>query len=274
MMFDIRQRDKPILKWAGGKSSLLPQLAPLFPERFNRYVEPFLGGAAVFLSLRAGVPARLNEINPELFNLYSVLRDQTESLMSSLRRHSELYCEEYYYQVRSTVPRDPVECAARTLFLNKTGYNGLYRQNQKGEFNVPFGHRKVCPSLFNEENMRSVARRLAQAEISNCDFEDVLLQAGEGDFIYCDPPYEPLSATSSFNSYNGNGFSRAEQERLARCCSAASRRGAVVAVSNSTAPFILELYSGWQLHTIKARRAINSMAQRRGAIEEVLAVVR
>lgn len=274
MLFELAARARPVLKWAGGKSGLLERIVPHFPTHFNRFVEPFLGGGAVFLSLRREVPAILNDCNGELVNLYVIIRDLPHELMDALDLLQKSYCEEFYYSTRTTLPADPVRQAARTVFLNKTGFNGLYRQNSRGEFNVPFGKRPVCPALYERENLLAVSARLAQATIQNRDFETVLAQAGAGDFVYCDPPYEPLSRTSSFNSYNGGGFSQDAQRRLHDACAAAVRRGATVAVSNSSAEFIRELYAEWDIQTIMARRAINSKGSARGEVEEVLVLMR
>lgn len=273
MHFDTTARAKPVLKWAGGKSGLLEQLVPHFPTRFDRYLEPFLGGAAVFLSLKPFVPALLNELNEEIFNLYSVIRTRPAELVARLEEFRSRYSRDFYYELRSVQPECRVTRAARTVFLNKTGFNGLYRQNKKGEFNVPFGHYKSCPSVFSSENIMLVSQRLANATLMNADFSVLLSQAGKGDFVYCDPPYEPLTPTSSFNSYTGAGFTRADQVRLKNECSAAVERGAVVAVSNSSAAFIRELYSSSTLQSIRARRAINSNPARRGAIEELLILI-
>jgi DNA adenine methylase len=270
MHFDTTARAKPVLKWAGGKGGLLEQLVPYFPVQFGRYLEPFLGGAAVFLSLKPTVPAVLNELNEEIFNLYSAIRSQPLELISRLEEYRSRYSKDFYYELRAKQPLCPVTRAARTLFLNKTGFNGLYRQNKKGEFNVPFGHYKSCPAVYSSDNILLVSERLANATLMNSDFSILLSQAGEGDFVYCDPPYEPLTPTSSFNSYTGAGFSRADQVRLKNECSAAVERGAVVAVSNSSAQFIRELYSESTLQTVRARRAINSNPTKRGAIEELL----
>lgn len=270
MYFDTTSRAKPVLKWAGGKASLLEQLVPLFPQNFNRYLEPFLGGGAVFLSLNPAVPAVLNELNQELFNLYCVIRDKPQELILEIESLRMRYSKEFYYQLRSESPGDALSRAARTLFLNKTGFNGLYRQNRRGEFNVPFGHNKKCPAIYSSENLILVSERLQKATLLNADFSVLLSQARAGDFVYCDPPYEPMSATSSFNSYTGGGFSRAEQIRLKEECAAAVERGAIVAISNSSAPFIRELYSEFQVEAIRARRAINSNPHKRGAIEELL----
>jgi DNA adenine methylase len=274
MLFDIGNRVRPVLKWAGGKSALLEQLIPHFPVSFDRYIEPFLGGGAVFFSLRGNVPSLLNELNPELFNLYSVIRDSPEELMRQLDSHARQYSKDFYYALRAETPQTAVARAARTLFLNKTGFNGLYRQNARGQFNVPYGHRKKCPALYNSENFKAVSHRLAQVELCNFDFSDVLAQAGVGDFIYCDPPYEPLSPTSSFNSYTRFGFDRGEQKRLYESLTQAVARGATVALSNSAAPFVVELYSHWDIRRVKARRAINSVAGRRGEIDELLVLMK
>ncbi|MEY3901404.1 MAG: hypothetical protein RL189_710 [Pseudomonadota bacterium] len=270
MYFDTTARARPVLKWAGGKAGLLEQMVPHFPQSFTRYLEPFLGGAAVFLSLSPEVPALLNEINEELFNLYCVIRDQPDALTDELERMRASYSQDYYYSLRASQPAQSLQRAARTLFLNKTGFNGLYRQNRRGEFNVPFGHNKKCPAIYTVENIHTVSGRLRNAQLMNGDFSQLLALAGEGDFVYCDPPYEPLSATSSFNAYTGGGFSREEQTRLKNACSAAAARGAVVAVSNSSAPFIQQLYSDATIKTISARRAINSNPAKRGTVDELL----
>lgn len=272
-MFNLETKGRPILKWAGGKTGLLPQLIDNFPGAFSRYMEPFLGGGAVFFSLKNGVPAVLNDFNKELFNLYSVVRDSPTELMQALDVLTQEYSEEFYYKLREKSPTDPINMAARTVFLNKTGFNGLYRQNSKGGFNVPFGKRTKCPALYENKNLLAVSEKLQKAEIRNQDFELVINEAGAGDFVYCDPPYEPLSATSSFNAYNGGGFSHADQLRLRNVCAAAARRGAVVAVSNSSAPFIKSIYEDWDVRTLFAKRHINSKASSRGAIKEVLVLL-
>lgn len=273
MQFDIEQRARPVIKWAGGKSALLEQIFPLLPTKFEGYFEPFLGGAATFLCLSQNTHATLGELNPELFNLYLVVRDRCADLMKLLDEFQFKYSEKFYYELREQDSGDAVYLAGRTVFLNKTCFNGLYRQNSQGKFNVPFGHRARCPALYARENLLEVGERLARATLLNQDFELVIARAGSGDLVYCDPPYEPLSKSSSFNSYTKSGFSQAEQARLKHACEAAVGRGATVAISNSSAPFILDLYSGWPTHRIKARRAINSNAGRRGVVDEVLVVM-
>lgn len=268
-MFDLSARDKPVLKWAGGKASLLPQLIRCFPTEFNRYVEPFLGGGALFFALKSGCRAILGDSNEELFSLYSVVRDDPGALMARLDFLAARYCEAFYYQLRAAKPTQAVDRAARTIFLNKTGFNGLYRQNSRGLFNVPFGKRRFCPQLYDRSNLIRVSTRLKKANLLHADFEAVIRRARKGDFIYCDPPYEPLSLTSSFNSYLASGFSTRNQIRLRDACVQAAERGAIVAVSNSTALLITHLYGDWPMHSILARRAINSSGSGRGRIAEL-----
>ncbi len=268
--FKLNQRARPILKWAGGKSQLLPQLIPHFPKKFDRYVEPFLGAGAVFFSLAIDCPAVINDANPELYELYVVLRDKPEELIRKLGIYSKQYSEDFYYELRASRPRSSVGRAARCIFLNKTGFNGLYRVNSKGDFNVPFGKRDRCPALYDLENVLEVSKRLKNCKITNLDFSKVLRSAKKGDFIYCDPPYAPLSMTASFNSYTPMGFSQAEQVRLKIDCDAAIKKGAIVAISNSASPTILDLYQNWNIQLIKARRSINSKSHLRGPIHELL----
>ncbi|MDH4225733.1 MAG: DNA adenine methylase [Deltaproteobacteria bacterium] len=269
-MFDIQNRAKPVLKWAGGKSGQLSQMISLFPTDFKRFVEPFLGGGAVFLALDGCDTSVLNDYDSELVNLYTVIRDDPEGLMGSLDSMTPHYSEVFYYRVRANVPLDPVGQAARTVFLNKTGFNGLYRKNSRGEFNSPFGKRPQCPALYNRKNLLGVSHRLQSSVLLNADFEEILNNTVQGDFVYCDPPYEPLSPTSSFNGYTGNGFSRADQTRLMEACGRAVNRGAWVAVSNSSSPFIARLYQKWETRQIFSRRMINCKGDSRGEVNEIL----
>jgi len=264
-------RAKPILKWAGGKTSLIPQLVKHFPTKFDRYIEPFLGGGAVFLGLPQQTLSLVNDVNSEITNFYEVVRDQPEKLMKALDEMGCQYSEKFYYHVRLLKPRSALQKAARTLFLNKTCYNGLYRLNSKGQFNVPFGKRERLPRLYDSQNLLGVSRKLKKAVIWNSDFEKVIEEAGKGDFVYCDPPYEPLSSTSSFNAYTGKGFTKEDQVRLFEVCCRAATRGAKIAVSNSASPFVKKLFHDWELVSISCRRSINSKGDRRGLIQEVLA---
>jgi DNA adenine methylase len=273
---NLERRVKPIIKWAGGKSQLITQLEPFFPRTCKRYFEPFFGGGAVFFSgafdLYLPATAYLNDLNTELIELYEVVRDSPRELMTQLDFMACKYSEEYYYELRAERLKTKVGRAARTVFLNKTGFNGLYRQNAEGGFNVPFGKRAHCPQLYDKENIEEASTVLQDVILSASDFEEVLEQAGARDFVYCDPPYEPLSRTSSFNAYQGGGFSQADQVRLKEACIRAHARGAHIVVSNSSADFIKELYSNCDVREVFARRAINSKGSSRGAIKE-LAVV-
>jgi DNA adenine methylase len=263
---------RPILKWAGGKSGLLSQMWPHFPVDFERYVEPFIGGAAVFLSLPEPKPSLLNDSNGELIHLYRTVRDQPRELAAALAEFTLLYSEEFFYALRDEKPEEALRRAARTIFLNKTGFNGLYRMNSREQFNVPFGKRPKCPALCNLENFLRVAEKLKTATLSHADFEVVLDQAGPGDFVYCDPPYAPVSKTASFTSYTHRGFSLDEQARLKQAADRARARGARVVVSNSWTEEMLKLYSDWKIVEIQARRAINSDGGGRGKVSELLAV--
>ncbi len=271
-MFNIENRVRPILKWAGGKSGLLPQLLEHFPPTFNRLVEPFVGGGAVFFALQSGVPALINDGNRELIELYNVVRDTPDDLMKALDQLADQYSERFYYKLRSQKPNTPVLRAARMVFLNKTGFNGLYRQNSQGIFNVPFGKRVACPGLYERENLLHASLHLRNACIKSLDFEEIVDTTGEGDFVYCDPPYEPLSSTASFTAYKASGFSQDDQQRLRDAVVRATERGAYVVISNSTADFILTLYNGWHVRRIFARRSINSKGVGRGEIAEVLVI--
>lgn len=262
-------RARPILKWAGGKSGLIKQLLPLFPNQFTRYFEPFFGGGAVFFALNSKGASFLNDANPELIELYEVVREAPRLLARALDSLSEQYSEDFYYSLREKKPELKVDRAARTVFLNKTGFNGLYRQNSKGDFNVPFGKRVRCPVLYELDNLHRVAAVLRNAVLSTQDFEAVIDQAVAGDFVYCDPPYEPLSRTSSFNAYQRGGFSQEDQRRLKAACLRARSRGVSIVLSNSSADFIKELYSDCDIRSISARRAINSKGSSRGEIQEV-----
>ncbi len=270
MLFNTHKRAKPVLKWAGGKSGPLPHLLKHFPTRAKLYYEPFFGGGAVFFALNHSVDSHINDANPELVNLYQVIKKSPQQLIKWLDLFSKNYCEEFYYEMRSHHPTDKVEKAARTVFLNKTGFNGLYRLNSSGKFNVPYGKREKCPKLYVKENLLEVSKRLKKARLTNWDFEKVIDLAGKDSVIYCDPPYEPLNRTSAFNQYMAKGFSQAEQTRLKVACERAANRGAKIILSNSAASFIKNLYADWQIKLIPARRAINSKGSSRGYISETL----
>lgn len=259
---------RPPIKWAGGKGRLIPQYEPLFPTRFNTYHEPFLGGGAVFFHLR---PERaiLIDNNPELINFYLVVRDRLEELLSDARKHRNE--AEYYYRVRAMDPEamDSVARASRFLFLNKTAYNGLWRVNRQGRHNVPFG-RYRNPKIVDEENLRLVSEALKKARILLADFSEVLCFAKAGDFVYFDPPYHPLSETANFTDYTAESFGPEDQKRLAAVFGELDSRGCLVMLSNSDTPFIHELYKGYDVRVVYAKRSINCLAEGRGPISELV----
>ncbi len=265
----------PVVKWVGGKRQLLSVIEPLLPKRLSLYCEPFLGGGAV---LFARQPARavVNDLNRDLINLYEVIRDQVDALAEDLGKHENT--PDYFYQIRD-LDRDPeryqalspVEKASRFLYLNKTCYNGLFRVNASGAFNAPFGSYKN-PNIVNEPVLRAVSAYFNAARITffSRDFQQVLEELPRGAFVYLDPPYDPVSQTASFTGYSKGGFGREEQLRLKECCDSLNRRGIRFLLSNSATPFIRELYSSYEITLVDARRAINSVGDRRGAIQEVL----
>ncbi|MCU0524049.1 MAG: DNA adenine methylase [Elainella sp. Prado103] len=260
---------RPFLKWAGGKGQLLSQYEPFFPARFSTYYEPFLGGGAIFFRLLPAA-AMLTDINPELVNVYCCVRDRTETLIKLLDRHQRFHSPDYYYQVRATPGETAVERAARLIYLNKTCFNGLYRENSKGQFNVPIGRYK-SPRICHPELLRSVAAALKQTHIATQPFDQVLEFAhSPQDFVYFDPPYHPISLTSRFTEYHRYAFQEAEQIRLRDTFVQLAQRGVKVMLSNSDCGFIRGLYQDFPIQTITASRSINANAQKRGKITEVL----
>jgi DNA adenine methylase len=260
---------RPFLKWAGGKGKLIPQYIPYLPKKFKTYYEPFLGGAAVFFYLNPS-SAALTDINAELVNAYRCVQDNVEELILNLEAHQLRHCRDYYYQVRQSPGVTNIEKAARLIYLNKTCFNGLYRENSKGEFNVPIGKYKN-PKICNPALLRSVSAALQNAQIKVRPFEDILEHASScDDFVYFDPPYHPLSPTSNFTAYSRYSFTQDDQIRLKYVFAELAERGVKVMLSNSDCPFIRELYSDFNINSIIAPRLINSDARKRGKISEVL----
>lgn len=274
----ISQKPKPFVKWVGGKRQLLKQFRDLGlypPELFdpttNTYYEPFVGGGAVFFDL---LPERaeLSDLNRELVITYNVIKNNIDELIFSLKQH--IYDKEYYLEVRAKNVNElsDIEVASRFIFLNRTGFNGLYRVNKKGQFNVPFG-RYSNPVICDEENLRRVSKELQNVIIKHQDYTSVLKNAQKGDFIYFDPPYYPLNRTSSFTAYTSESFLEKEQTELRDTFVELHKRGCYVMLSNSDTPFINDLYSeidGATIHKITAGRAINSKGSGRGKITELL----
>lgn len=274
----VEDKPRPFVKWVGGKRQLLKQFRELNlypPECFNpesnTYFEPFVGGGAVFFDL---LPkhAELSDTNRELVITYNVIKDNVDGLIESLKKH--IYNKEYYLRVRAQDINElsDIEIASRFIFLNRTGFNGMYRVNKSGQFNVPFGRYKN-PLICDENNLRKASEALQGITITYRDYKDVLKLAKIGDFIYFDPPYYPLNPTSSFTAYTAKGFFEKEQIELRDTFVKLHERGCFVMLSNSDTPFINELYSGLEgvsVNKIIAGRAINSKGSKRGKINEVL----
>jgi DNA adenine methylase len=272
---------KPVLKWAGGKRQLLEPILSFiersFPERIEKYYEPFAGGAAVFFALVARSKferARLSDMNADLIRVYSALRDDAASVISELEKLAALeLSKETYYLVREKVrarrPGKDAARAARLIYLNRTGYNGLYRVNSSGEFNVPYGSYKN-PRILDRPRLLAAAEALQGVELAVEDFESSCKKAKRGDFVYFDPPYVPVSKTASFAAYHSVAFTSAEHTRLAETFARLSKRGVKALLSNSDTPVTRELYREFDTHTVHATRAINSNAARRGTVPELL----
>ncbi len=260
---------RPFVKWAGGKRQLLPELKRWVPKRYGRYFEPFLGGGALFFALRPP-KATLTDVNERLIRTYKGIRDDVEEVIRLLQGYP--YDETFFYEMRAKDidARPDPEMAAWFVYLNKTGFNGLYRVNSRNVFNVPFG-RYVNPAICNPSLLRSCSAALKAADIRLSDFESVAKDAERDDFVYFDPPYMPLSVTSSFTSYTSTGFGEKEQTRLRDLALDLKRRGVHVLLSNSSSPFIRDLYrEGFEVSDVSATRMVNSKASARGAITELL----
>jgi len=263
---------RPFLKWAGGKSSLLPHIRERVPANFETYFEPFLGAGAVFFGL-APPRAVLSDINIEVINAFRVVRSNVEELLESLSKHR--HTKKYFYSLRELDRKSDywihsdVEKASRLIYLNKTCFNGLYRVNSRGEFNVPFGD-YTNPKLVDPENLRACSELLRGAELETCSYDALEERIEKNDFVYLDPPYAPLSPTANFAGYTKDGFSPQDQVVLAEFCQRLDSRGIKFLLSNSHTEFILDLYSGFRIETVEAPRAINSRSDKRGKVLEVL----
>ena len=264
---------RPFVKWVGGKRQLLSILQAAKPSTFNHYYEPFVGGGA-FLFSNLPDSATISDANSELINCYQIIRDDVESLIRSLQLHRNT--TEHFYEVRAKIISSltPTQRASRFIFLNKTCFNGLYRENSSGQFNSPFG-RYEKPNIIDKENLRSVSKYLKTQNINIChsDYSHVLNKSKAGDFIYFDPPYVPLSKTASFASYLKGGFGPSEQEKLADIFKKLANKGVFAMLSNSNTETIHALYRDFEIKTVHASRAINCKGERRGkAANEVLIV--
>lgn len=271
---------RPLLKWPGGKRWSVETISQLFPRPFQGYYEPLFGGGAVFFYLYSigCLPDRvvISDVNEELMTCYQAVRDDPKNVIDRLRWHERMYSREHYYDVRAwdrtpgftTLPA--VDRAARTIFLNRTCYNGLYRTNRNGQFNVPFGrYEKV--NICDPDHIRSVSRAMRRADIRCCDFADALATMQPGDVAYLDPPYDSLDG-KGFTDYTRQGFSRDDQIRLSQVALEMQRRGAFVVLSNADTPMIRDLYRTFICRTVSGRRSINCQGNRRSAVRELLAI--
>ena len=271
-----KKRLSPILKWVGGKRQLLKEIIPLIPDDFLTYHEPFIGGGAVLLELQ---PKRavINDYNSELINVYNVIKSNSKDLLTILKEHEVMNSEEYFYKIRSLDRNNnynlmsDVERAGRIIYLNKTCYNGLFRVNSSGQFNSPYGRYKK-PNIVNEEAVLLLSEYFNNNKINIIcgDYRKALSLCKAGDFVYLDPPYMPISSSSSFTGYTENGFDVSEQLTLKEECDKLNEKGVKFMLSNSDHELIKEIYVDYNIKIIKAKRVINSNAKKRGEINEVL----
>ena len=265
----------PVLKWVGGKRQLLPEIRKRIPKKYKVYYEPFLGGGAVLFDLQPK-KAIVNDLNSELINVYKTIKSFPTELVEELRKFSN--DEETFYNIRN-IDRDKtkyqelsnIQKAARIIYLNKTCFNGLYRVNNAGEFNSPFGRYKN-PNIVTDKTIYAVSKYFNTADITfkNGDFEESIKEIQKDSFVYLDPPYAPISKTSNFTGYNQGGFCDEEQIRIKNMCDKLNENGIKFLLSNSATPFIKELYKDYIIDIVSAKRIVNSKADKRGEIEEVL----
>lgn len=263
----------PFVKWVGGKTRLLGELLARAPKDYRRYFEPFVGGGALFFRLRPAA-AHLSDLNADLIGCYKAVRDDVDAVIRHLARHRTLHSETYFYQVRERWnaglwAEAPAARAAAFVYMNKTCFNGLWRVNRRGEFNVPAG-RYANPTIVDADGLRAASAALRKAELSSAPFERVLDEADAGDFVYFDPPYDPVSTTADFTSYTADAFGAPDQARLAQVFRALADRGCAVMLSNSDTACVRKLYAGFRIERVMCNRAINSKADGRGAVAEVI----
>ncbi len=271
----------PVVKWVGGKRQLIDEIKSRIPKTFKTYYEPFFGGGAVLFALQPK-KAVINDLNDSLIKTYKVIKDNSDELIASLSLHENT--SDYFYEIRNEdlYPetfnlKSDVEVASRLIYLNKTCFNGLFRVNSSGHFNTPFGNYKN-PNIVNEPVIRAVSKYFNDNEITilNGDFAIACQEAQKGDFVYFDPPYDPVSDTASFTGYNAGGFGREEQIRLRDLCVELDKRGVKFLLSNSATKFIIDLYKSKEFKSkitidiVKAKRSINSNGNKRGEVDEVL----
>ena len=268
----IKEETHPIVKWVGGKRQLMFELIKNMPKSYNRYFEPFIGGGALFFELQPE-QAYISDMNEELINLYSVVRDNVYELIDDLSKHE--VSKEYFLEIRNIdrtekyAELSDVERASRFIYLNRTCFNGMYRVNSQGQFNVPFGHYKN-PRIIDENNLLNCSELLKKTEIKYADFSEILTKVKKDDFVYFDPPYVPLNETSSFTSYTKDGFDIDMQFKLRDVCDELDNKGVKFMLSNSDTKLVNELYANYEIKKVFASRQINANADGRGKITEVL----
>lgn len=264
-----------LIKWAGGKKQLLEQFEKFFPKKIERYFEPFIGGGTVAFFLLKNHPEikriYISDVNEELIITYNAVKNNIEELISLLKEYKLKHNKEFYYKIRAEDVKKltPVQIAGRFIYLNRTCFNGLHRVNSKGQFNVPIGSYKN-PSICNEEDLREISELLQKDDIKVAQFYDAVKEAKSGDFIYFDPPYYPLTKGKSFTTYTKDNFLEKEQEKLAEVFRELDKKGCNVMLSNSDTDFIKNLYKGYNINFVQARRMINCDATKRGKINEVV----
>lgn len=269
---ELKQTTYPIVKWVGGKRQLMFELLKNMPKSYNRYFEPFIGGGALFFELQPE-QAYISDMNEELINLYSVVQDNVYELIKDLSKHE--VSKEYFLEIRNIdrteqyTELSDVERASRFIYLNRTCFNGMYRVNSQGQFNVPFGHYKN-PRIIDENNLLNCSELLKKTEIKCADFSEILTKVKKGDLVYFDPPYVPLNETSSFTSYTKDGFDINMQFKLRDVCDELDNKGVKFMLSNSDTKLVNELYVNYEIKKVFASRQINANADGRGKITEVL----
>lgn len=258
----------PFLKWVGGKRWLASSRYTLFPSEYKHYFEPFLGSGAVYFSLNPA-QATLSDVNKELIECYSTIKASWKDVETALSAHHDLHCNEYYYQIRASRPEDPIVKAARFIYLNRTCWNGLYRVNMKGEFNVPIGTKQKA--ILDSDNFEEVANKLKNANLVSLDFEEVIDQAINGDFIFADPPYTVKHNFNGFVKYNEQFFHWSDQERLSQCLKRAKDRGCLIMLTNANHPSVKELYeSDFEIIEIERSSVIAASSANRGIYQEII----
>lgn len=270
---------RPVVKWAGGKTQLLDEIIKRLPQIYNRYFEPFVGGGALLFQLKPQ-DAVINDLNYELVCVYECLKDKEllKKLIEKLNEHEKNHSKAYFQKIRILDRTDQfknlskVDIAARMIYLNKSGYNGMYRVNSKGHFNVPMDNSKEKVKLYNFDNLMNIHKYFTNSNIviTNGDFEEVVKEAKIGDFVYFDPPYDTYENQKNFTSYSKQGFSKEDQKRLFEVFNRLSKTGVYVMLSNHNTDFIRELYKDYKIDVVLAKRMINSKATQRGPVEEVI----